>query len=91
MSALHTGRLYPREYSWYSLLSEAVSTPGPKCDRKDFMSKKNPLTPAGIEPKSSMTYLNYKDKDDNSDDITISHNTVLQNTTVPSVALKCCV
>ena len=24
--------------------------PGPQCDRKDFMSMKNPLTPAGIDP-----------------------------------------
>jgi len=24
--------------------------PRPQCDRKDFMSMKNPLTPAGIEP-----------------------------------------
>jgi len=29
---------------------EAETTPGPYCDRKDFMSMKNPLTPAGIEP-----------------------------------------
>ena len=40
----------PRKYSWYSYLLEAESTPEPYCDRKDFMSKKNPLTPAGIEP-----------------------------------------
>ena len=25
-----------REYSWYSFLLEAESTPGPYCDRKDF-------------------------------------------------------
>jgi len=31
----------------YSFLLEAESTPG--YDRKDFMSMKNPLTPAGIE------------------------------------------
>ena len=31
-------------------LLEAESTPGPYCDRKDFMSMKDPLTPAGIEP-----------------------------------------
>jgi len=29
---------------------EAESTPGPWYDRKDFMSMKSPLTPAGIEP-----------------------------------------
>ena len=43
----------PRKYSWYSFLLEAESTPGPQCDRKDFISMKNPLTPAGIE---SATY-----------------------------------
>jgi len=26
---LGAGRLYPRKYSWYSLLLEAESTPGP--------------------------------------------------------------
>ena len=40
----------PGKYPWYSFLLEAESTPGPQCDRKDFMSMKNPLTPAGIEP-----------------------------------------
>ena len=39
----------PSKYSWYSFLLEAESTPGPLCDRKDFMSLKNPMTPAGIE------------------------------------------
>jgi len=29
LSALCTGRLYPRKYSWYSFLLEAESTPGP--------------------------------------------------------------
>jgi len=50
LSALRTGRLYPKKYSWYSFLLEAESTQGPQCDQKDFMSMKNPLTPAGIEP-----------------------------------------
>ena len=50
LSALRTGRLYPRKYSWYSFLLEVESTPGPQCDRKDFMSMKNPLTPARIKP-----------------------------------------
>jgi len=40
----------PRKCSWYSFLSEVESTPGPHCDRKNFMSTKNPLAPAGIEP-----------------------------------------
>ena len=29
LSALRTGRLYPKKSSWYSLLLEAESTPGP--------------------------------------------------------------
>jgi len=49
-SALRTGLFAPRKYSWYSFLLEAESTPGSQCDRKDFMSVKNPLTLAGIEP-----------------------------------------
>ena len=40
----------PRKYSWYSCLLETESTPETQCNRKDFMSMKNPLTPAGIEP-----------------------------------------
>ena len=40
-TAVPTGCLYPRKYSWYSFLLEAESTPGPKCDRKDSMSMKN--------------------------------------------------
>ena len=39
-----------RKYSWYSFLLEAESIPGPQSDRKDFLSMKNPLTSAGIEP-----------------------------------------
>jgi hypothetical protein len=39
----------PRKYFWYSFLLEAESIPGPYCNRKDFMSMKNSLTPAGIE------------------------------------------
>ena len=40
----------PRKCSWYSFMLEAESTQGPQRDRRDFMSMKNPLTPAGIEP-----------------------------------------
>ena len=50
LSALLADRLYPRKYSWYSFLLEAESTSGPQCDGKNFMSKKNLLTPVGIEP-----------------------------------------
>ena len=50
VSLTHRPPLPPRKYSWYSFLLEAESTPGTQCDRKDFMSMKNPLTPAGIEP-----------------------------------------
>jgi len=50
VSLTHRPLFTPRKYSWYSFLLEAESTPGPWCDRKDFMLMKNPLTPAGIEP-----------------------------------------
>jgi hypothetical protein len=33
-------RFQDRYYSWYSLLLEAVSTPGPQCGRKDFFNEK---------------------------------------------------
>jgi len=49
LSALRTGRLYPQEILLVLISVKAESTPGPWCDRKDFMSMKNPLTPAGIE------------------------------------------
>jgi len=29
LSALRTGRLYPRKYSWYSFLLRTESSPGP--------------------------------------------------------------
>ena len=62
LSAVRTGQIYPRKCFWYSFLLEADSTPGPQCDRKDFMSMKNPLTPAGIEPvtfRFVAQHLNY--------------------------------
>ena len=49
VSLTHRPPLPPRKYSCHSFLLEAESTPGPQCDRKDFMSMKIPLTPAGIE------------------------------------------
>jgi len=57
VSHTHWPSLPSRKCSWYSFLLEAESTPGPQCDRKDFMSMKNPLTPAGIEPASLTTVL----------------------------------
>jgi len=50
VSLTHRPLFAPRKYSWYSFLLEAESTPGPYYDRRDFMSTKNPLTLAGIEP-----------------------------------------
>ena len=32
--------LPPMKYSWYSFLLEAESTPGPLCDRKDYVNEK---------------------------------------------------
>ena len=40
VSLTHRPPLPPRKCSWYSFLLEAESTPGPQCDRKDFMSMK---------------------------------------------------
>jgi hypothetical protein len=40
VSPTHRPPLPPRKYSWYSFLLEAESTPGPLCDRKDYVNKK---------------------------------------------------
>ena len=50
VSLTHWLLFTPKKYSRYSFLLEAGSTPGPQWDQKDFMSMKNPLTPAEIEP-----------------------------------------
>jgi len=50
VSLKHRPLFTRKNYSWYTFLLEAESTPGPQCDRKDFISMKNPLTTAGIEP-----------------------------------------
>ena len=38
VSPTHRPSLPPREYSWYSFLLEAESTPGPQCGRKDYVN-----------------------------------------------------
>ena len=56
LSALsHQPPLPPRKYTWYSFLLEAESTPGPWCDRKDYVTGKfqwhhreSNLRPAGL-------------------------------------------
>jgi len=40
VSLKHRALLTPRKYSWYSFLLEAESTPGPYCDRKDYVNEK---------------------------------------------------
>ena len=40
VSLRHRPPLPPRKYTWYSFLLEAESTPGPQCDRKDFVTEK---------------------------------------------------
>jgi len=40
VSLTHRPPLPPRKYSWYSYLLEAESTPGPQCDRKDYVNEK---------------------------------------------------
>jgi hypothetical protein len=40
VSPMHRPPLPPRNYSWYSFLLEAESTPGPQCGRKDYVNEK---------------------------------------------------
>jgi len=40
VSSTHWPPLRPRKYSWFSFLSEAESTPGPQCGRKNYVNKK---------------------------------------------------
>jgi hypothetical protein len=61
--SLVTGRLYPpRNYSWYSFLSEAESTPGSQCGRKDYVNEEFQLHHRESNPRSSgfvsQNYLN---------------------------------
>jgi hypothetical protein len=40
VSPSHRPPLSLKEYSWYSFLLGAESTPGPKCGRKDYVNEK---------------------------------------------------
>jgi hypothetical protein len=40
VSPTHRPPSPPRKYSWYSFLLEAESTPGPQCDRKEYVNEK---------------------------------------------------
>jgi len=40
VSLKHRPPLHPSKYSWYAFLLEAVSTPGPQCDRRDYLNKR---------------------------------------------------
>ena len=40
VSLMHRPHLPPRKFSWYSFLLDAESTPGPWCDRKDYVNEK---------------------------------------------------
>jgi len=40
VSLTHRPPLPPRKYTSYSFLLEAESTPGPKCDRKEYVNEK---------------------------------------------------
>jgi hypothetical protein len=41
LSAIRTGHLYPKKYSWYSFLLEVDLTPGSYCDRRIMSVKKS--------------------------------------------------
>ena len=40
LSAMRTGRCYPRRHPWYSFLLEAESTPGPYYGQKNYVNVK---------------------------------------------------
>ena len=56
LSALGTGRLYPRKYSWYSFLLESKSTPGPQCGRKNYVNEKFQWHKRKSNPRPSGLY-----------------------------------
>jgi hypothetical protein len=39
VNLMHRPPLPPRKYNWYSFLLGAESTPGPYCDRKDYVNE----------------------------------------------------
>jgi hypothetical protein len=41
LSASHTGRLYPRKYSWYTFSLWAESTPEPWYGREEYVTEKS--------------------------------------------------
>ena len=64
LSALRTGRLYPRKYLWYSFLSEAESTPGSQCGRNDYVNEtiqwhhpESNLRPSGLQRRVHLKVL----------------------------------
>ena len=50
LSALRTGRLYPRRYFSYSFLLKTKSTPRPQCGRKHYVNEKSQWPLSVIEP-----------------------------------------
>ena len=40
VSLTHRPAFTPKKYTWYSFLLEVKSTPGPQCDRKDYVTEK---------------------------------------------------
>jgi hypothetical protein len=43
----------PPRYPWYSFLLEAESTPGPQCDRKDYVTEKSQWHHRELNPRPS--------------------------------------
>ena len=48
VSPTHQPPLPPREYSWYSFLLEAESTPGPWCGQKDYINENSNPRPSDL-------------------------------------------
>jgi hypothetical protein len=90
----------PRKYSWYSFLLEAESTPGPWCDRKDYVNEKSTdtiklsyafqimqiLVPCDMSKSDNSIFQNNQDTWDKS--YLAEHKVLLQNAFTLAATLK---